>query len=112
MIDREIEDLLRSLGLTAGYRGYLCTVHALRLLRQEPERLELISKRLYPDVAKLCRRSPGAVERAIHTAARQCGRRNSEELLRLCGPGEPSAGQFLSGLLRRLNEDYAGGSER
>lgn len=105
MIDREIETLLHAMGLTAGYKGYLCTLHALRLLREEPDRLNLISKRLYPDVAKLCACSPGAVERAIHTAAGQCGRRNGGELLRLCGSEQPSAGQFLAGLLRRLDQD-------
>ncbi len=44
--------LLHRLGATANYTGFSYLVRALQLCAEEPERLLLVTKWLYPDVAK------------------------------------------------------------
>ena len=46
-----IHELLRSLGVTSHYIGFFQAAHAALLAAREPERLTLVTKRLYPDVA-------------------------------------------------------------
>ena len=43
--------LLYRLGATANYTGFSYLVRALQLCAEEPERLLLVTKWLYPDVA-------------------------------------------------------------
>lgn len=47
-----IQDLLYSLGITAKYTGFFYTSSAVHLALQSPERLLLITKWLYPEVAR------------------------------------------------------------
>ena len=44
--------LLHRLGATANYTGFSYLVRALQLCAEKPERLLLVTKWLYPDVAK------------------------------------------------------------
>ena len=47
---QEIRSLLRRLGVTENYAGFSCTVCAVQLSLEDPARLRLITKRIYPDV--------------------------------------------------------------
>ncbi len=99
MMHRQIENRLRSLGLSAVYQGYTCLVHAAALAIEEPHRLTLVTKWIYPDVSKLCGLTPGQVDSTIRAAIRLCFRRCGAEVTRMCGiVGEPSVTQFLTGL--------------
>lgn len=62
-----IYDLLYSLGVTANYSGFFHTSYAVYLTIQQPERLLLITKWLYPDVARQYHTTWTAVERNIRT---------------------------------------------
>lgn len=59
--------LLQSLGITPRYTGFFQLCYAVNLVIVEPERLLLITKWLYPDVAKQHQTSWKAVERNIRT---------------------------------------------
>ena len=59
--------LLHRLGATANYTGFSYLVRALQLCAEEPERLLLVTKWLYPDVAKQYGTKWKAVERDIRT---------------------------------------------
>ena len=59
--------LLHRLGATANYTGFSYLVRALQLCAEEPERLLLVTKWLYPDVAKQYGTNWKAVERNIRT---------------------------------------------
>ena len=108
MIHREIESKLRTLGLTGCYQGYACLVYALMLASREPEALEMPSKLIYPEIARMCRLTVGGVDQAIRTAIHVCCRRNGEAVSRMCGTtGTPSVERFLSGLF-----SYCGGKQR
>lgn len=64
-----IYDLLYQLGLTANYTGFFYTSYAVLLCIERPERLLLVTKWLYPEVAKQYRTKWTTVERDIRTAS-------------------------------------------
>lgn len=64
----EIYDLLYRLGLTANYTGFFHLAYAVRLCATEQDRLLLVTKWVYPEVARQYRTSWKAVERNIRTA--------------------------------------------
>lgn len=103
--DPEIFDLLYLLGVSANYTGFFQTACAVELCRGEPERLMLVTKRIYPEVAKQCGTSCGAVERNIRTAceiAWKNNRRLLEKLAHRPFPQKPHNAQFLAILLYSL----------
>ena len=101
----DIFDLLYRLGISANYNGFLQTAYAVELCRMEPERLQLVTKMVYPEVAKLCRTSSSAVERNIRTAGEIAWKNNQcllEQLARKSLPRKPHNTQFLAILLHSL----------
>ena len=101
----DIFDLLCQLGISANYTGFFQTACAVELCRAEPERLLLVTKRVYPEVARLCGTSRSAVERNIRTAcgiAWENNRRLLERLARKPLPQKPHNAQFLAILLYSL----------
>lgn len=64
-----ISDLLYSLGITAKYVGFFHTAYAVHLVIRQPERLLLITKCLYPEIAKHYHTDRRNVERAIRSVA-------------------------------------------
>ena len=97
--------LLYWLGITANYTGFFQTAYAVELCRAEPKRLLLITKMVYPEVARQCGTSCGAVERNIRTV---CGiawknnRRLLEQLANRPFSKRPKNTQFLTILMYSL----------
>lgn len=111
MIDQRVERVLRSLGLSGVYQGYSCLTYAVLLIREDPRRLELVTKRLYPDLARLCGVSVGSVDSAIRTAIGVCCRRCGPKVARMCGvQRRPTVAQFIDGLVRAVAQEDEGGS--
>ncbi|MBC5725858.1 sporulation protein [Agathobaculum sp. NSJ-28] len=65
---RNAQHLLLQLGLHIGRRQGLYLLTALCLIRERPERLQLVTKWLYPDVAAVCHTTYTAVERGLRAA--------------------------------------------
>ena len=65
----QIYDLLYSIGITANYSGFFYTSYAVYLAARQPERLLLVTKWLYPEVAEQYHKAWKNVERGIRTAA-------------------------------------------
>lgn len=63
----DIYDLLYHLGVTANYTGFFQTASAVCLCVEQPERLLLVTKWVYPDVARQYKTNWKAVERNIRT---------------------------------------------
>lgn len=61
----EICDVLHRLGLTANHAGFFYITSAVSLAAENPNRLLLVTKWLYPDVAKYYKTTWTAVERGI-----------------------------------------------
>lgn len=100
--DWSLHDLLRSMGLTRTYVGYKYLIRALELIREDPERLELVTKRIYPDVARTFAVKPSTVDGALRTAVRVCWKRGDWAATGRTGLREPppSVGEFLVRLTR------------
>ena len=67
-MQEQITMLLLKLGVKPRSRQGLYLSTALRLICEEPERLRLVTKWLYPDIARCCGCSPSAVERGLRAA--------------------------------------------
>ena len=105
-----IYDLLYRLGVTAHYTGFFYTSHALLLSLRQPERLLLVTKWLYPDVAKHYQTTWQAVEHAIRTVVAAAWKTNRELLCDLAGQSlekKPSPTHFLRILAESLAKEDA-----
>ena len=107
----EIYDLLYSLGVTANYTGFFHMASAIALCREQPDRLLLVTKFLYPEVAKQYGTNWKVVERNIRTACGVIWRENRPLLERLAYrplPQRPRTAQFLCILVQSLDVGGAG----
>lgn len=96
---QEIRALLHSLGVTENYAGFPCTVCAVQLSIADPGRLRLITKLIYPDVARQCRTTSQRVERNIRTVSATAWENNRPLLTRLAGytlDRRPNNSRFLA----------------
>lgn len=95
----EIYALLHRLGVTANYTGFFHTAYAVRLCAEQPERLLLVTKWVYPDVAKRYKTNWKAVERNIRTAGGVIWEKGRRDLERLAGrelARKPCTAQLLA----------------
>ena len=102
----DIYDLLYRLGVTANYTGFFHMAYALQLCVEQPERLLLVTKWLYPEVAKRYGTSWKAVERNIRTVSRIIWRENRpllEELAHRHLEQTPRNAQLLAILVSSLD---------
>lgn len=79
----KVYDLLYHLGVTANYTGFFHTAYAVSLCAEQPDRLLLVTKWLYPEVAKQYGTNWKAVERNIRTVGCIIWRENRPRLERL-----------------------------
>lgn len=110
IVDRAIEDKLRSLGLTGNYQGYHYLLHCALLARKDRAYLAMPTKRLYPETARIFGVRPGAVESAIRSAISLCCARCPDRVSQMCeGEARPTVMEFLKGLSRaaRPNQSWS-----
>lgn len=101
-----IYDLLYRLGVTANYTGFFYTACAIALCVEQPDRLLLVTKWLYPEVAKQYGTNWKAVERNIRTAGCMIWRKNRpllEQLARRTLEEKPRTAQLLAILTTSLD---------
>lgn len=102
----QIYDLLYQLGVTANYMGFFYTSYAVWLCAQEPERLQLVTKWVYPDVAEHYQTNWKAVERNIRSVIAMVWDNNLEQLNELASCRlirRPRPAQFLSILVNEVS---------
>lgn len=95
----EIHDLLYRLGVTTNYIGFFYTACAVALCVEQPDRLLLVTKWLYPEVAKQYGTNWKAVERNIRTVSCLIWRKNRpllEQLARGHLVQKPCTAQLLA----------------
>lgn len=95
----DIYDLLYRLGLTANYTGFFRISYAIFLSVENPQRLALVTKWLYPEVAKHYGTTWQAVERNIRAAVTLIWNHRSPLLPELFGvplPPKPRNAKFLA----------------
>ncbi len=106
----EIYTLLYQLSLTANYTGFFHTAYAVHLAVQQPERLILVTKWLYPEVAKHYATTWKCVERNIRTTVDVVWDSNVERLEALARhplSKRPSVSEFISILALHFSLDSA-----
>lgn len=94
-----IQWLLRSLGTTEHYTAFFPTVYAVQLSIDSPDRLRLVTKRIYPDVAKRYNTNWRAVERNMRTLVSAAWENAPVGLSELAGfplKQKPTNAQFLA----------------
>lgn len=64
-MDKTIEMLLLNIGMPTHIKGYRYAITGIRLILEEPELADGITKWLYPTIAKVHASTPCRVERAI-----------------------------------------------
>lgn len=110
----EIRDLLHQLGAAADHLGFFYIACAVSLCAEQPDRLLLVTKRLYPEVARQYRTNWRAVERDIRTVSRIIWRENRPLLERLAHrqlERPPRNTQLLAILSASLEAKHCCGSE-
>ena len=91
--------LLMKLGITPNYVAFSQTAFALKLIRGNPDALQLVTKCLYPDVAKQFGTNWKAVERNIRTVNEIVWQKSGSLLGQLAGRElrqKPSNAQLLA----------------
>ena len=68
----DAERLLRCLGASGKLAGFSCAAYMVEQVREDPERIRLITKRLYRETARKFYISPSSVERDLRTLIRSC----------------------------------------
>lgn len=105
-LSRKVYDILFMLGVTANYTGMSQAAYAILLCAEQPERLLLISKWVYPDVAVHCHTSQNAVERNLRTVGCVIWKENRSLLEKLACRAldhRPSTAQLLAILVNYVN---------
>lgn len=96
---QNIQQLLRHLGATENYAGFFPTVYAVQLSMDNPERLRLITKLVYLDVAWRYSTTWKVVERNMRTLISVIWRNNPLLLSELAGfhlDHKPNNASFLA----------------
>lgn len=101
----EVRQLMGRLGITPNYKGFYYAAYAVFLAAERPERLLLVTKWLYPEVARHYETTVNAVERDIRTVV--CiiwseNRKVLEETFHCRLTARPTVSQFLSMLTSYL----------
>ena len=94
-----IYDVLYRLGITANSTGFFYVSYAVWLSSRQPDRLLLVTKWLYPEVAKHYDTNWKAVERSIRTVVDAAWRNDPRLLSELAGRPlheKPRPAQFLA----------------
>ena len=103
MVLTEIYDLLYRLGITANYTGFFHMGYAVKLCCERPERLLMVTKWVYPEVAKRFGTTASRVERAIRHAIEVAWDRGDVDVLNSYfgytihnGRGKPTNSEFIA----------------
>lgn len=103
----EIYSLFYQLGIYANYTGFFYASYAVYLATQQPERLLLVTKWLYPAVAEQYKTTWKCVERNIRFTASIAWERNPVLLKKLAMRPlnrRPTAAQFVSILALHISQ--------
>lgn len=106
----ELMRLMRECGFSPRHKGYACIVDSIRLIYQQPEYGQSLTKKVYPYIAKKQGTKPARVEKNIRDAIRHAWEKGNQGAIREClgmrGDSDkpPSNGKLISTLCERLRE--------
>ena len=112
-MDKEMEEIyavLYDLGITVKYRGFFHAAYAVALALKQPERLIMVTKWLYPEVARRYDSNWNCVERNIRTVANMAWKNNRaylEQLAHMPLTKKPTTSEFIGILVAYISNDNA-----
>ena len=80
-LECRVSELLHTMGVPAHVKGYNFLRQSIIMVLNEPEIISLVTKRLYPDIAKLNHTTASRVERAIRHAIEIAWDRGNVEVM-------------------------------
>ena len=105
----KIYGALYRIGIFANYKGFFYTARAVELCAQQPERLQLITKWLYPEVAAYYHTTWQSVGRSIRTVVAVAWERNPDLISQMSLSSsltrKPTPKQFLTLLVQNISGD-------
>ena len=108
-IPMDAEQLLRRLGVTGRLIGFQYAVYMIERVARDPGRIQLITKRLYPETARQFHTTASAVERSIRTLIHVIWNKEDHSFLDAIAGAHltrvPSVSDFVdmsAGFLRKL----------
>ena len=108
-VDDRMSNIFLSLGIPAHIKGYQFLREGVRLVIEQPDRINRITKELYPSIARRYATSPSKVERAIRHAIEVAWSRGRVESLnrafgcRVAIPEhKPTNGEFIALIADKL----------
>lgn len=110
LIEPQIYSVLHQLGASSDTNGYFFTAYAVHLAVGQPERLMLVTKWLYPEVARHYDTTWMAVERGIRSFSDELWKKSPEHLADLVGEElkqRPKSRQLIAGLTSHILQDAA-----
>nr|DAL02133.1 MAG TPA: Sporulation initiation factor Spo0A C terminal [Caudoviricetes sp.] len=110
MNNRKIKEVLWDLGVGNKYKGFQYCIYSLELAIESPDRLNSITKGIYPDVAKKYKTGVNCVEWDIRTVAEVVWKNGGKELFINDLTGDvfekrPTNAKFLEILLHYILSD-------
>lgn len=105
-----IISILCRLGITANYDGFYQTAYAVKLASEDPVRLQLVTKWLYPDVAVKFNTTSDHVRKNIAKVCDIAWKRNPELLSEMAMhqlKKKPGTGEFLAILVINISVSRA-----
>ena len=112
-LEKEVTDMIHSLGVPAHIKGYQYLRTAIRMAVREPSLIGAITKQLYPMIAKEYGTSPSRVERAIRHAIEVAWSRGKMETLEetfgytvSLGKGKPTNSEFIALVADKIRLKY------
>ena len=104
-MDHDIYSFLYALGLSENYTGFGYIVEAVHVAAREPQSLLMVTKWLYPAVAKHYKKNWKAVERNIRTAIAVMWDSDPCKIEAMAGCPwgvKPTNAQFIAALTHRM----------
>ena len=109
-IDEKLAGLFLTIGIPAHIKGYQYLRYGIKMVIEDPDVINRITKELYPSIAKHFGTSASKVERAIRHAIEVAWNRGRVETLnkafgcRVCTPEDkPTNGEFIAMLADKLS---------
>ena len=108
-LEYQVSEILHTMGVPAHIKGYSFLRQSIIMVVNEPEVISLVTKRLYPDIAKLNNTTASRVERAIrHAIEVAWDRGNVETMNDYFGytinnmRGKPTNSEFIAMIADRM----------
>lgn len=111
-IDEKLSSLFLTIGIPAHIKGYAFLREAVKMVVENPDIINRITKELYPGIAKRFNTSASKVERAIRHAIEVAWNRGRIDTLNkafgckvACPEDKPTNGEFIAMLSERMKMD-------